>query len=308
MDTQPFQGGVRQFLENHEFWPPPNDKKHARGTPLSAVSELSQKRVCPGIPQNIPTSPLIAHMPEVHTPEDSPPPYFSVEPTPPNQGGDHVSPPPDPYVILGAQMHAHILEVRQEMQTMDDIRIQSEAHLAKSIAESKDFIVQKLENSLTGLSKQVYALVEDVAQKIPADRPSPEGGGTVDPTTLTNLLHATSREIKADFNERSSKLEEFSMSMFQKLTNAQIESSKEMSKNFSDLHKATLEREKTMKEDLKKTHEVLHIMQGSIEETLTSHVGEIDAQKKHIDLVQKEVIKMRSDTSEALHLLAKKNE
>ena len=79
-----------------------------------------------------------------------------------------------------------------------------------------------------------------------------------------------------------------------------------MSKNFSDLHKATLEREKTMKEDLKKTHEVLHIMQGSIEETLTSHVGEIDAQKKHIDLVQKEVIKMRSDTSEALHLLAKK--
>ena len=96
------------------------------------------------------------------------------------------------------------------------------------------------------------------------------------------------------------------MGMFQKLTNAQIESSKEITKNFRDLHKETLERENAMKEDLKKTQEVLHIMQGSIEETLTSHVGEIDAQKKHISLVQKEVSKMRSDTSEALHLLAKK--
>ena len=69
------------------------------------------------------------------------------------------------------------------------------------------------------------------------------------------------------------------MGMFQKLTNAQIESSKEITKNFRDLHKETLERENAMKEDLKKTQEVLHIMQGSIEETLTSHVGEIDAQK-----------------------------
>ena len=75
-------------------------------------------------------------------------------------------------------MHAHILEIRQEMQNMDDIRIQSEAHLAKSITESKDFIVQSMENKLVGLSKQVFALVEEIAPKMPAGQPSPEGGGS----------------------------------------------------------------------------------------------------------------------------------
>ena len=52
------------------------------------------------------------------------------------------------------------------------------------------------------------------------------------------------------------------MGMFQKLTNAQIESSKEMTKNFRDLHKETLERENVMKEDLKKHRKFCTLCRG----------------------------------------------
>ena len=73
-------------------------------------------------------------------------------------------------------MHAHILELRQEMQNMEEIRIQSEAVLAQSVTESKNFVVQKLESGLVGLSHRVYAMIEDINQKIP-DPPAPGGGG-----------------------------------------------------------------------------------------------------------------------------------
>ena len=245
-----------------------------------------------------------AYAPDTYS-RGSPPPYISVEPSPPNQGGVPASPTPDPYVILGAQMHAHLMEIRQEIQGNEEVHIQNEAILAQGIAESKDFVVHKMEESLIGLSKQVYGMIEELSQKIPVERPAPVGE-TVDPATLSNLLQATSQDIKKEFETRSSTFEALTLSMFEKLTQAQLESTKEMTTNFQEMRKEIHARENAMRHDWKKTDDTLQNMQGAVNETLFAQVGELDTQKKNMALMQNEVSKMRKDTSEALHLLAKK--
>ena len=201
-------------------------------------------------------------------------------------------------------MHAHLMEIRQEIQGNEEVHIQNEAILAQGIAESKDFVVHKMEESLIGLSKQVYGMIEELSQKIPVERPAPVGE-TVDPATLSNLLQATSQDIKKEFETRSSTFEALTLSMFEKLTQAQLESTKEMTTNFQEMRKEIHARENAMRHDWKKTDDTLQNMQGAVNETLFAQVGELDTQKKNMALMQNEVSKMRKDTSEALHLLAK---
>ena len=84
-------GGGQSISGESRILALPNPKKHERGTPASTISEISMKRVCPGIAQS---SNVHAILPDVHTPEDSPPPYFSVEQSPQNQGGGRYHPLP----------------------------------------------------------------------------------------------------------------------------------------------------------------------------------------------------------------------
>ena len=166
--------------------------------------------------------------------------------------------------------------------------------------------MQKLENGLVGLSHRVYAMIEDINQKIP-DPPVPRGGGeTADLATLTALLEKNTHDIKAEFEDRSTKMEMFSIKMFDKLTSAQMECTKEMSKGFQEMRREIHDREGALRKDWEKTEKTLHNMQGAVQETMLSQVGELDTQKKNMAHIQKEVTKMRGDTSEALHLLAKK--
>ena len=85
-----------------------------------------------------------------------------------------------------------------------------------------------------------------------------------------------------------------------------MECTKEMSKGFQEMRREIHDREGALRKDWEKTEKTLHNMQGAVQETMLSQVGELDTQKKNMAHIQKEVTKMRGDTSEALHLLAKK--